>query len=208
MKIKIFFLILLVLTCSKILAISANINKEYLYTLLTEDYGILSDNDLAAYTWGKLPRPFDGKMSAAYHYCQCFPRTNISMTLEDFGHSSEDIGWKDTYSDISILVYSKPDVFHKYTMHHIFQFSLNQRIFNLWHKLMKGEKYVCLAGSFDKIEQKIQNGEAQEIYSWTFDKIKTKKDCDSYFDGGCHRTYQQFLEEQKKYEQWKRSQGY
>ena len=199
MKDRIIFLILLVLAFSRTWAISANINKEYRYTLLTEDYDILTDNDLAAYTWGMPPRPFDGEESGGYNYWQCFPREHISMTLEDFGYSSEDIEWKDTLSDITLLASNKPGVFHEYTMRHIHPTSFYEKKFHLWRKLMKGEKYVCLAGSYGSIEKRTQDGNTQEIHYWTFDKIKTKKGCDSNFMGDCHRTYQQFLQEKKRY---------
>lgn len=199
MKFRTTFLILLVLTFSRTWAISTNINKEYLYTLLTEDYGILSDNDLAAYTWGKSPRSFDGKWSGSHNYWQCFPRDKISVTLEDLGHSSEDVGWKDTLANLTITVYATPNVIHEYSMNDLYLTSIYEKHFNLWHKIMKGEKYVCLAGNFVDIEKKTEDGKTKEIYGWIFDKIKTKKGCDSNFMGDCHRTYQQFLQEKKRY---------
>lgn len=51
---------------------------------------------------------------------------------------------------------------------------------------MKNEKYVCLEGGFLNHRDRVINGKKQEIYSWEFEKIKTKKGCDSYFEGECY----------------------
>lgn len=67
-----------------------------------------------------------------------------------------------------------------------------QADFNHWHRLMKGEKYVCLGGSFIRRENKIVNGNKKIIYSWIYDRIKTKKGCAGYF-GGCNFTREQYL---------------
>jgi hypothetical protein len=65
-------------------AVSIEIKQKYPYPLLTEDYGLLNENDLAAYTWGLKPRPFTKQESSgAYTYWQCFPRESIEVTLTD-----------------------------------------------------------------------------------------------------------------------------
>src|SRR5579863_3599496 len=87
----------------KVGAVTAEVKKKYPYPLLTEDYSILTENDLAAYTWGMKPRPFSEKEdSGGYNYWQCFSRDAVSITLKDTGNSSEDIGWKDTLSELII----------------------------------------------------------------------------------------------------------
>jgi hypothetical protein len=53
--------------------------------------------------------------------------------------------------------------------------------FKRWHKLMAHQKYVSIAGSFGSKKTIIEQNIPREIYSWTFEKIKTKKGKDSYF---------------------------
>lgn len=78
-------------------AVSVLAKQRYPYPLLTNDYGILDDIDLAAYTWGLKPRSFTpNEVSGRYTYWQCFPRECISIVLEDTGLSSSDVGWRDT----------------------------------------------------------------------------------------------------------------
>lgn len=189
-----FFLIDISLSAS---AITVDARKKYPYPLLTDDYGILNGSDLAAYTWGMKPRPFsDKEMSGGYNYWQCFPRDDVSITLEDTGYSSKYVG-RDTLSELKIEVWIKPGVIHRYEMRATLPFHTYEKEFHTWHKLMRGEKYVCLAGSFDDKKQKIENGKTILVYSWTFDKIKTKKGCDGYWNN-CNPTYEQYLEDQEK----------
>ena len=54
-----------------------------------------------------------------------------------------------------------------------------EKIFNKWRKIMKDEKYVCLAGSFMFREHKMEDNKERENYQWVFEAIKTKKGCDS-----------------------------
>ncbi len=75
----------------KVCAINSTIKKKYPYTLLTEDYGILNENDLAVYARGKPLRPFNLENSGAYNYWQCFPREKVTVFLEDMGYSSDEL---------------------------------------------------------------------------------------------------------------------
>ena len=176
-------------------AISTAAKQKYPYPLLTDDYGILTDNDIAAFTWGLKPRPFTSdKDSGEYTYWQCFPREFVYMTLEDTGSSSEDFGWRDSIGDLQIRVWVRPDLVHQYEMRAAETVSDFQKRFNHWRRLMKGEKYVCLAGNFSSRYKKIEDGRVKEIYAWIFEEMKTKKGCDSYFYE-CNRTYKQYKKE-------------
>jgi hypothetical protein len=75
----------------------SNIDKQkYPYSLLTDDYGILSKNDLGAFAWGLKPQKFTAEKGTTgpYNYWQCFPREFVMVTLSDTGQSSEELGWK------------------------------------------------------------------------------------------------------------------
>src|SRR5271155_4356910 len=152
-------------------AVTELAKNKYPYQLLTEDYGILNENDLAIYASGipAAPRPFSEKNINANNYWQCFPRDNISIIFRDTGSSSEDFGWKDTIADLEIKIPIKPGIYHEYGMRRVETFGDYQKIFNRWHHLMKKENYVCLAGSFVNKNQRIENGLHQEVHEWIFD---------------------------------------
>ncbi len=169
-------------------AINAVTKQKYPYSVLTNDYGILNEIDLDSYKDGVKPPSSLPKEGFGYIYWQCFPRDAVSINLEDMGYSSEDIGRNENDGDIKITVIRRSGVFHEYVMRRMWPVSGYEKKFNLWIKLMKNEKSVCLAGSFVHREDRVVSGKKQRIYLWVFDKIKTKKGCDSYFEDGCHRS--------------------
>ena len=184
-------------------ALSITAKQKYPYPLLTDDYGILSANDLAAYTWGLKPRPFTAEaVSGEYTYWQCFPRELVVITLEDTGSSSDEVGWRDNVGDLQIKVVVNPHLIHEYDMRARWTVLEFEKRFTLWRTLMNKEKYVCLAGGFVHRERTIENGKVRELYEWTFEKIKTQKGCDSYFDS-CHPSYKIYLRERAQQEQLK-----
>lgn len=161
------------------------LTKQKYHSLLTEDYNILNKQDLIYATKGMPPRPFSLENSGAYQYWQCFPRENISMTLEDNGYFAEEFGWKDTIADLELNAKVKPGVFHEYGMRHVQTVKDFQKQFNSWRKLMKGEKYVCLAGHFVDRSETVENGVKREVYGWILDRLKTKKGCVAYLNSDC-----------------------
>jgi hypothetical protein len=181
MKTKTLLLIWCLSISCNVLAISSAAQKKYPYVLISDDYGILNENDLAHYACDKPPRPFSSEEdSGAYHYWQCFPRNKVSVTLEDMGYFSEDLGSKDTYSELKIRIYIKPTIIHEYQMRRAYPVTDYQKKFMLWHKLMTKQNYVCFAGSFSRKEKHLEAELEREISFWIFEKIKTKNGSDCY----------------------------
>lgn len=189
-------------------AASISAKNKYPYTLITNDYGILNDNDLAAFTWGGTAKPFSAEAARGeFNIWQCFPRGFVMVTLSDTGHSSDEFGWKKNVAYLEIDVLTNKDIRDKEHIKHHYEMRANwtitgyQKRFNKWLKLMDGEKYICLAGHFVTLEKEARDGKTWITYSWIFEKLKTKKGCDSYFDG-CTPTYKRYLQEysdNKKY---------
>ncbi|MDP3705136.1 MAG: hypothetical protein Q8R24_04410 [Legionellaceae bacterium] len=163
--------------------------NKYSHVLLTQDYGILNENDLAAYTWNNNPPLFSEKNPKNYNYWQCFPRDHVSITLIDKGFSAEEIGNTENYGDLFIKAWSENGILHEYSMRRLQEVSEQQKIFMQWQKLMKGEKYVCLAGLSGDFEKSMKDNKEYVTYFWTFDKIKTKKGCDSFFLNQCNPSH-------------------
>ena len=192
--VALFFLCLL--GCIEACAISLNSQKKYPYVLLGNDYGMLSENDLGGFSWG-FKRHFFNPKDTGGNYWQCFPREAIEITLKDTGSSADDIAWSDNIADLKIVVWVNQHLIHEYGMRKRLSITDFERRFNKWREIMKREKYVCLAGDFVNYEHKNENGIDMDIYSWLFEKIKTKKGCDSYLYS-CHPTYEAYLREKSK----------
>jgi len=185
MKQKIIFILILLswIPCSTY-AVTDITKKKYPYTILTNDYGILNERDLYD---GLKSEPFSlespPKDAYAHIYWQCLSREDVSTTLEDIGYSSYPSD--DNDGMLIITAYVKPGISHKYATRRNWPIMGVEERFNRWLKLMKGEKYVCLAGRFGFREEKVTLGKKQQVYVWVFERMKTKKGCDSYFIGDC-----------------------
>jgi hypothetical protein len=164
-------LLLIIFPCN-LTAINLATQKKYPYSVLTDDYGILNEEDLDTLKFGVKPPTLLPKEGHSFLYWQCFPRDRISISLKDMGYTSEDIGGEENYSVLKIMISDESSGYHEYTMRRVWPTSTYEHRFNLWLKLMKNEKYVCLLGDFVNREEKIKGVVSQH---WIFEKIKTKK---------------------------------
>ena len=139
-----FFVMVFLIFVNVAYAISSYTKQKYYYSLLTDGYSILSENDLAAFTWGLEPKQFtptDGT-SGPYNYWQCFPRENVMVTLSDTGESSDELGWKNNVAYLEIHVFTDKYMENKNNTQHIYEMRANlsitdyQKRFNKWLKLM------------------------------------------------------------------------
>lgn len=180
MKKKVYLVLYIAFMTNSVLALDRSLQKKYPFLVLNEDHGILDEKDLADFSKDMNYKKFSQKSSGLI-YWQCFPRENISVTLKDMGYSAEEFDPTDTIADLKITARIKPHVFNTYSMRRAYPVSVYQEHFTRWQKLMKSQKYVCIAGSHDEYKKEILNGIQREDSSWTFDRIKTKKGRDSYF---------------------------
>lgn len=166
-------------------AIDIEVKKKYPGILLTDDYGILKEVDLAAYTWHVNAKPFS-KNSMGLNYWLCLSTSSVSISLIDKGYSDKYITEKENLADLHIIARPKNEIPHEYVMPGYAGISDYKKLLNLWKKLMKGEKYVCIGGSFISLDEEMEDGKKEQVYTWIFDKIKTKKGCDSRFYDHCY----------------------
>lgn len=159
--------------------------KLHPYVLIGDDYGVLSadDLDITPYVEGG-PTFFTGdEPNRDRRYWQCVQRDRVSIKYEDYGYSAEELGYEDTFSNLTITVTERPGVFHQYGMRRLWPADAYEKRLHLWRQMLKHEPYVCLEGDFGWREKRIaEDGIEREYYLWTFEKIKTKHECDSYFD--------------------------
>src|SRR5579864_6730988 len=115
---SILFYFICLIFCIKANAVSTNAQKKYSNVLLSNDYGILSENDLGDFSWGfpKNKRPPFNPKDFGGNYWQCFPRESIKITLKDTGSSADDIGWRDNIAELKIEVWVNKNLVHEYEM--------------------------------------------------------------------------------------------
>jgi len=85
-----------------------------------------------------------------------------------------------------VVIRPKRGVVHEYTTIGSFTLTLTENLFNRYLKLMQGEKYVCLAGSYLETKTIVSKEKRQRVHYWNFEKMKTSKGCEAYRTYSCH----------------------
>ena len=155
---------------------------KYPYGLLGEDYGLLTEQDLAVNAWDAYPEPFSPS-STVYPYWQCFKVHEISILCENSSYSENQkaeavIMAVRAENATSVQEYLSPRPISVNTCH---------RYQKDWQRLSHAERFACVSGQLN--EQGSDNSGTKVTY-WIFDKLKTKRGCVSYFRGACSQTNQ------------------
>ncbi len=182
MNLKLFFIVGIVFPLIAN-AISLDLKKKYPYTVLTDDHDILTAVDLNSHLDGVFPPTEFPSGKHFFLYWQCFPRKDIRISLRDIGYSSNHLDEND--SELTIEAYTESAI-HQYGMRRDWPVSGNEENFNRYQKIMRGQKYICVDGTYFFYKDTVTDGKKTRIYYWTFEKMKTTKGCESYFVGGCH----------------------
>jgi hypothetical protein len=148
----------------------------YPYGLLTDDYGILNMDDLKINTCIATPSPFTEKFHS-YPYWQCFEVKNAKMVCEGNKYDPD----QKTRVALQVLSGVRNGELHEFLARRLWSVESCQNRKKNWHKLIKGEQYVCISG--DLISKHVENGKTRWV--WTYGRFKTTKGCDSYFADEC-----------------------
>lgn len=136
------------------------------------DYGILSDTD----------KTRDGSRPLGW---RCFSIKDVKVDSRTW-RDADSMGPSDvivTMCDFEIWVNSKPFP-NVYSGRRAKEVTYCNDFKDAWNRLTKGEEYICMDGeTLTKGEPEEDKGLKKKIVSWTWDKIKTKKGCYSFWDG-------------------------
>jgi hypothetical protein len=146
--------------------------------LLTADFGVLDQQDLKINSCIAEPTPFSQKNSASsYPYWQCFEIKKSCLNCE--------LGEYDPVEKAltAMLVVSgeKDGELHEYISRRPMALESCRLFERDWQKFTHDEQYVCISGASASME----TDNHKKKWVWIFGRYKTKKGCDSYFDGAC-----------------------
>jgi hypothetical protein len=178
------FLVLL-LGCETF-ANALNQERENLNTsngLIGDDFGVLRSEDIAINDCQAEPVPFSND-STAYQYWQCFEisKSKLYCDGDKFDEAEK------TRVTIMVISGEKEGQLHEYISGRPIPLSTCRAYSDDWRRLLRGEKYLCVSGSFIDRDK---NESLRETTHWIFDRFKTRQGCKSYFLGGCSLKYQQ-----------------
>jgi len=154
------------------------LKKEFPYGLLTDDFGILNKQDLKTNTCIAQPVSFsEENRISSYPYWQCFEVKNSKMTCERGKFDSHE------KAVMSMLVVSsvRNGEFHEFISRRPISLESCRLYQKDWQRFTQNEKYVCVSGH--SILKELRGSKTRWV--WIFGRYKTRKGCDSYFDGEC-----------------------
>ena len=150
------------------------LKSHYPYGLIGDDYGILTEEDLAVNTCNTSQiAPFVEGKNMTYSYWQCFPLTEAKMQCDTLGF---DVVSKKETGHLEVEIQNAQGI-QSYLARDAMDMRECKRYMQYWKQKTQGEKYVCVSGSYGRLEE-ITNGH-QEM-DWIFDKFKTRKGCESH----------------------------
>ncbi|NBT57600.1 hypothetical protein EBT16_02335 [bacterium] len=177
------FLVLFLLAISSLLADTQSdhlrkLRRVFPQGLLTDDFGVLNRQDLKINSCIAEPIPFSLNNSAnSYPYWQCFETKQSSLHCEPGDYDPVE------KSLMSMLILSgeKDGELHEYISRRPMALESCRLYERDWQKFTHDEKYVCISGASASMEA----DNHKKKWVWIFGRYKTKKGCDSYFDGEC-----------------------
>jgi hypothetical protein len=150
--------------------------RKYPFALLTNDFGILDDQDLALGSCIAEAAPFS-RRSGPYPYWQCFEVKNIRLICDPAGNVGE------TMQNATLLKFeiNTPSEHHLYIPRRAMEMKNCEWFQSKWRHAVRNERFACLSGAFSDLE----DDKDQTTSVWVFDKFKTQNGCESYFHGAC-----------------------
>ncbi len=167
----------------------------YPYGLLTDDFGIVSEDDLAVDTWRGIPHPYEESGSnGGYPYWSCFPARQTSTSYETW-RAADPMGRADrivTLCSLEFVAENETEI-HRFVGRRAYPIEQCRYFKAEWKRITHGRPYVCFNAYGGEAEPRKAREEGKTEKVWTWDRIKTKSGCMSYFDGECGIAYWQKL---------------
>lgn len=166
------FTIFFLFSCTK----NNTLHERYPDKLLSDDHGILRKEDLIDKrdVLPLMALGIDSNPASRWH---CFESINLNSKCIKSDNKVKELNDYAADFEMSIDENGKK---YEYYFRGLISFEGCEEHRSTWKKLMEGEKYFCVSGTLLKIDSKDQNK-----ISGAFDRLKTKKGCDSWFIGDC-----------------------
>lgn len=148
--------------------------------LLTSDYGVLDENDFESAAKDRVKPVPSYSPNSSYLYWQCFPRQQVALRCRSWEGEEP----RSFLGEADIVVETENER-HEYGFRRAFDLRVCEDHLKVWQKLSTKAQAVCLLGEPAGFEKKSFGGKTVSIKGWVWDRLKTKKGCDSYFEGDC-----------------------
>jgi len=145
----------------------------YPYSLIGEDHGVLSEQDLAMSTCNTVPTPFASHDFSSY-YWKCFESKGVSVQCDSGGEQDPHEG----VMGFIVLDAAEGGESHDYIARRPWPIHECRQFIRDVRKRLRGTDYACIMGSGPSTDSKPPE---RMKYSWIFEAIRTRTGCESYF---------------------------
>lgn len=156
----------------------ANLQQRFPLGMVTNDYGVLSEDDLNFYEMNGQPNPLGGEITN-FAYWICAPTSHIRFKCNDFGRPN-DIN-EEHLGEPEIFIHDKTKRYH-FAGRRAFPIQGCVEKVDLWNALASMQNHLCVSG-YQAGPETNSNGLIE--FTFVYDRIKSHSGCDSWFDGGC-----------------------
>lgn len=156
-----------------------SLREQYPDGLLTDDYGILTEEDLLFDISQGSSHPYNiNEYQSGYYRWQCFPTKNVTFNFGKW-RDNDPLGPSDIIVTLCFFgIKVKTDgLSHTYIDRRARRIEFCEGLQEKWKLLTANQDYVCINGEPDGLEGNEK--------SWTWNKVKTRRGCTSLFEGDC-----------------------
>lgn len=152
--------------------------------LLTPDFGIVTADDLAYDSAQMETTPYDPKGTLGSLHWQCVPGSAVSAGYKSWRGMDGAENSTKLFKMCSLEVRVRNNgVLHLYVDHRGHRLDYCKMFIREWSKVASKEDVICVNGDHSGAQTDKEDGAYQ---LWTWQKVKTKKGCYSFFADQCN----------------------
>lgn len=150
------------------------------YALLTDDYGILTGDDIAITVCRFGPVQFNEDDDRG-RFWKCYLTKNVTFDCGEpfFVENEEELEVLFTFTAFESVI---PSIY--YPRRHI-PVSVCKDLKKRWKQLTRNQKHVCFLGVYNGKRTDIKNGVTTKRFAWGWNSLRTKKGCEADFPEDC-----------------------
>jgi hypothetical protein len=154
--------------------------KKNPYALLTDDYGILTGDDIAITACRFGPVQFN-EDDYSGRFWKCYLTKDVKFECDEpfFVENEEEL---EVFYTFTASERDKSSTY--YPRRHV-PVSVCKDLKRRWNQLTKNQKHVCLLGVYDGKRIEDQNGSTTKELIWRWNSLRTKKGCEADFAEDC-----------------------
>lgn len=161
----------------------AGISVKHPHNLLTPDYGIVTEDDLAFDEFSQHIQPYNPNDTLGSLHWQCLPLKEVTARFESWRGQDGGGPSNKTYRMCTVVIEVRhSEELQIYADRRAHRVEFCRDFIRAWKRITKDEKVVCLNGDGGGFET---DEHGQKYKLWTWYKFKARNGCYSYFSWDC-----------------------